>query len=54
MEVVDIMNDGNYDNIQETLEEDTKDDDKVFEEILIPNEYIARKNVIIVVDENEE
>jgi hypothetical protein len=41
MEVVDIMPNGKYDNLQETLEEDVEDADRVFEEdTLIPNEDI--------------
>ena len=45
MEVVDIMDDGEYDNLKETLEEVVEDDDRVFdEETLIPNKDIAREN----------
>jgi hypothetical protein len=55
MEVVDIMLDGQYDNLQETLEEEVEDDDRVFEEeTLIPNEEIERENVMHVINEDEE
>ena len=43
MEVVEIMADGKYDNLQENLEEHNEDYDRVFEEeTLIPNEENER------------
>ena len=58
MEVVDIMLDGKYNNLQETLEEGNEDDNMVFEEeTLILYVEIERDNVMHVtyedVDENE-
>jgi hypothetical protein len=47
MEDVDIMPDGKYNTLQETLEEVVEDDDRVFEEeIVIPNEETERENVM--------
>ena len=55
MEVVDIIPDGKYVNLQETFEEVDEDDDGVFEEdILITNEEIGRENALHVIDEDEE
>lgn len=55
MEVVDIMPDGHYVNLQETFKEVDEDDDEVFEEeILITNEEIVRENVLHVTYEDEE
>jgi len=47
MEYVDIMLDGQYNILQETLEEAIEDDDRAFEEeIVIPNEEFERENVM--------
>ena len=55
MEVVDIMYDDKYGNLQENLEEYVEDDDRVFEEeTLIPIEQIERENIMYVKDEDEE
>ena len=46
MEVVDIMDNVQYDNLKETFKEGARDEDRVFEEeTLIPNEEIVRENV---------
>ena len=46
---------GNAIILQETLEEDSEDDDRVFEEeTLIPNEDVERENVMHVTNEEEE
>jgi len=45
MEDVDIMPNGKYNNLQETLEEVDKDGDRVFEQnIVIPSEETKRDN----------
>ena len=55
MEVVDIMHDGQYNNLQETFEEVVEDDDRVIEEeTLITNEEIGRENVLHALGEDGE
>ena len=55
MEVVDIMPNGKYNNLQETLEEVVEDDDRVIEEeTLITKEDIGRENVLHASGEDDE
>ena len=59
MEYVDIMVDGQCNSLQETLEEESEDGDKVFEdEALIPSEETELENIIhgqdnIMYEDNE-
>ena len=56
MEVVNVMPDGQFVNLQETFEEVDEDNyEGLFEEeILITNEEIERGNVLQVTNEDEE
>ena len=55
MEVVDIIPEAKYNNLQETFEEVAKDDDRVIEEeTLITNKEIGRENVLHASSEDDE
>jgi hypothetical protein len=55
MEVVDIMPDGKYNNLQETFKEVVEDDDRVIEEdTLITNKKIGRENLLHASGEDDE
>ena len=55
MEVVNVMPDGQFVNLQETFEEVDEDDERVIEEdILISNKEIERENVLHVTKEDDE
>ena len=55
MEVVDLIPDGQYINLQETFEEVDEDDDGLFQEdILITCEETIRENVLHATDDDEK
>lgn len=55
MEVVDLIPDGQYINLQETFEEVDEDDDGLFQEdILITSEETVRENVLHAIDDDDE